>query len=324
MLMFGSNEFNAPVKTARGNDPKALKEILEITGARISLDAIESGLEYEHRVITVGSITACWTQYSKALTCTREDQSDRLVVVIPLLGDAKIHVGAQCIEADADTIVFAPARQLSRLVTGPCRSHLVLEIPQQDLRRKLAQISKCTIRENITFQLTLKVDTDAGRLLSMLAKGVFEGMGAERTAVSMTQHSLIESLLCCLLENVWHSYANAMEHTENVSTPKYIERAIAFMQANLPSPLTVELVAAEVNVSPRTLQQGFKQFRDTTPMAYLKELRMQAAHRELEWAPPGVSVSDIGRRWGFVHLGRFAAEYRERFGKAPSGTLKGL
>lgn len=324
MLIFNSRELNPPIKAARSDDPKLLKDMLEISGTKIVIQANETGLEFEHQTILIGNAIASFAQYSQGFSYSRDDQSDRLMILIPLTGEAQVHIGTQCIDANADTIVFASSRQMSRFVTGPNRSHLIIEIPQQDLRRKLAELSKCTIRESISFQMTMKTESDAGRPLCMLAKALFEGIGAARSTTSFTHHSLMETILCCLLENVWHNYANAMEHTENVATPKYIERAIAHMQANLPEPLTVELVAAEVNVSPRTLQQGFKQFRGTTPMAYLKELRMQAAHRELEWAPPGVSVGDIGRRWGFVHLGRFAAEYRERFGKAPSGTLKGL
>jgi AraC-like DNA-binding protein len=32
-------------------------------------------------------------------------------------------------------------------------------------------------------------------------------------------------------------------------------------------------------------------------------------------------VSEIALRWGFGHFGRFAAEYRRRFGESPSQTL---
>ncbi len=33
-------------------------------------------------------------------------------------------------------------------------------------------------------------------------------------------------------------------------------------------------------------------------------------------------MTDIATKWGFGHLGRFAAAYRARFGESPSHTLR--
>lgn len=34
-----------------------------------------------------------------------------------------------------------------------------------------------------------------------------------------------------------------------------------------------------------------------------------------------ITVSDIAKKWGFTHLGRFAKEYKALFGVLPSETL---
>jgi AraC-like DNA-binding protein len=34
------------------------------------------------------------------------------------------------------------------------------------------------------------------------------------------------------------------------------------------------------------------------------------------------SITDIAYRFGFTHLGRFAAYYKKRFGVSPSATLR--
>ena len=39
-------------------------------------------------------------------------------------------------------------------------------------------------------------------------------------------------------------------------------------------------------------------------------------------AAGAVTVAAVAYRWGFAHLGRFAAVYRSRFGVTPSEDLK--
>ena len=57
---------------------------------------------------------------------------------------------------------------------------------------------------------------------------------------------------------------------------------------------------------------------------YVKNRRLDRVRAELADAVPnsGVGVTDIATRWGFTHLGRFAAIYRARFGESPSETLR--
>ena len=51
---------------------------------------------------------------------------------------------------------------------------------------------------------------------------------------------------------------------------------------------------------------------------------MEHAHRDLQTAiPGGAGAAALAARWGFTHLGRFAVEYRRRYGSSPSQTLRG-
>jgi AraC-like DNA-binding protein len=39
-------------------------------------------------------------------------------------------------------------------------------------------------------------------------------------------------------------------------------------------------------------------------------------------AQPGENVTVLAMGFGFTHMGRFAVEYRQRFGESPSETLR--
>jgi len=76
-----------------------------------------------------------------------------------------------------------------------------------------------------------------------------------------------------------------------------------------------------VGASRRKLQYCFQETLGINPVAYLRTLRLNAAHRALRRGA-GESVQDVAARWGFCHLSRFARDYRRLFGQLPSTTLK--
>jgi hypothetical protein len=60
------------------------------------------------------------------------------------------------------------------------------------------------------------------------------------------------------------------------------------------------------------------------PRNPLRRVRLARAHDELVDAEPGATTAmAVAQRWGFTHYGRFAAQYRQRFGRSPGETLRG-
>lgn len=76
---------------------------------------------------------------------------------------------------------------------------------------------------------------------------------------------------------------------------------------------------------PRSRQLAFRRHRDSTPLEYLRRVRLERADRDLQTGDPtrGDRVEAIAARWGFAHPGRFSVLYREHYGRSPSATLRG-
>lgn len=106
--------------------------------------------------------------------------------------------------------------------------------------------------------------------------------------------------------------------------PGALRRAVAFIEEHAAERMDVTAVAEAAGVGPRALQHAFRRGLDTTPMAHLREVRLQRAHEELQAADPtdGRTVATIAARWGFGNPGRFAVDYRRRFGRRPSQALR--
>jgi transcriptional regulator GlxA family with amidase domain len=73
-------------------------------------------------------------------------------------------------------------------------------------------------------------------------------------------------------------------------------------------------------VSARTLQKAFADFRGLSPVAHVRNMRLDQARAAI--AQSGVSVGEVALRYGFRSSTTFALEYRKRFGVAPSHSKR--
>ncbi|MFF4957609.1 helix-turn-helix transcriptional regulator [Streptomyces sp. NPDC001222] len=106
--------------------------------------------------------------------------------------------------------------------------------------------------------------------------------------------------------------------------PAALRRAAAYIEDHADQAITLADMAAAAHVTIRTLQYAFRRHLDTTPLGYLRRVRLTHAHHDLRSADPDgdVTVTEIAARWGFHHPGRFAALYREAYGRTPRTTLR--
>ncbi|OXM46409.1 helix-turn-helix transcriptional regulator [Amycolatopsis alba] len=106
------------------------------------------------------------------------------------------------------------------------------------------------------------------------------------------------------------------------AVPETVRRGIAFMEANPDLDLGVADIARACRVSVRALQLAFRRHLDITPMAYLRQVRMDRARAELRDAGEGTTVTRVAAKWGFLDGSRFSSHYRAAFGESPSQTLR--
>ena len=111
--------------------------------------------------------------------------------------------------------------------------------------------------------------------------------------------------------------------TGHETQPATLRRAVQFIEDNAALPIGVEQIADAARLSTRGVQDLFRRSLGVSPTGYLQRVRLDGARQDLERADASeVSVQEIARRWGFVHLPRFAARYREEYGEYPSRTLR--
>jgi AraC-like DNA-binding protein len=103
--------------------------------------------------------------------------------------------------------------------------------------------------------------------------------------------------------------------------PGDLVRALGWLRQRLDEPVHLDVLAQVAGVRPRTLETHFRTFLGTTPLGWVRKMRLHNARRSL-LASRDQSVTDAALANGFSQLGRFAAHYRAEFGELPSKTLQ--
>jgi AraC-like DNA-binding protein len=99
-----------------------------------------------------------------------------------------------------------------------------------------------------------------------------------------------------------------------------VRAALEFLHANAATPITVQHVAAAAHISARGLHAAFVAETGRPPSEHLRAIRLDGVRDELRFAPATETIATVARRWGFVHLPRFAEAYERAFGELPSAT----
>ena len=103
--------------------------------------------------------------------------------------------------------------------------------------------------------------------------------------------------------------------------PADVVRALGWLRAHLSEAIDLDLLAGVAGVRPRTLETHFRMFLHTTPLGWVRRMRLARARHDLVRRGPRATVTAVALDSGFTQLGRFAAEYRRAFGELPSATL---
>jgi AraC-like DNA-binding protein len=100
-----------------------------------------------------------------------------------------------------------------------------------------------------------------------------------------------------------------------------VSRARDIIHDRASGAISLGALAAELGVSLRAIQIGFRQQYGLSPSAYLRARRLELARVKLLAGHLNTTVTEVALGCGFVNLGAFAGHYSRTFGELPSRTL---
>lgn len=149
---------------------------------------------------------------------------------------------------------------------------------------------------------------------STTAEGPIEGV----------TRGLKESLIAYILYSFDNNYSGILRDARAtpLPTPYAIKRAAQLMMDCVDGELTIADVALQVGISTRSLQLGFKRFKNMTPMAFFRVTRLQKTHEILSDSSCTKHPKEISLEFGFTNYQLYVKYYSLMFGERPSDTAR--
>ena len=128
------------------------------------------------------------------------------------------------------------------------------------------------------------------------------------------------TLLHTFTNNVVGDGSGPAERDGGEASKSTVRRARLIIEERAHEDLSLADLARESGVTPRALQYAFRSHLGCTPLAYLRQVRLDLVHQTLRDGSVA-TVSEAAGRFGFHNPGRFASEYRKVFDENPAHTL---
>ncbi len=147
---------------------------------------------------------------------------------------------------------------------------------------------------------------------------------ADREGATLPDVAMAECeqlLMVLFLATNKHNFSRLLESPAPQAAPWQVRVVEEYIRANWERPITIEALAEATGVGIRSMFKTFKDARGYSPMAFLRQVRLDQARRMLQTPDPTTSVTGVGLSCGFSSLGHFAHDYREAFNELPSVTL---
>ena len=186
------------------------------------------------------------------------------------------------------------------------------------LHTELSHILERDIVRPIDFDPKVNFEHGAGRIIKRMLLQLYEIAALQPNDV---MHQIERSLVTLILEGLKHNYSKLVNGPARGIAPWQVRIVEEFIYDNADQPLSLGDLAVVGGVTARSLQYTFRRHRGCSPMEFLRRIRLERARDELLHPTPETTVTSVAMRWGFLHLSRFAAEFRARFNESPSETL---
>ncbi|MGM7669735.1 AraC family transcriptional regulator [Microbacterium sp. A93] len=291
---------------------------------RIRLDSRTRTFRMGLKALHLPNLTLGLLEYGHHVEVRTPPLEDSYQINFTIFGSVSMGYGSQTVLASQRRAAVHGFTEDTRMEGWQHPARVVgLKILRQALEEEFELLTGAPPETAIRFEGTFDLGSPGGQAWRSTVQALAQGLtqGSPIAAHPLMAAPLAQAAARGLLLGAPHNHSHLLNPPPGPTPPAAVTDALHFLRANAKRPLSVEEIAQAADVSVRTLQAGFRDHLDSTPMAALRRIRLEGAQMDLLSGRPGTTVTAVARRWGFNHPGRFAIHFAQAYGQSPSVVL---
>ncbi|MCP3870077.1 MAG: AraC family transcriptional regulator [Gammaproteobacteria bacterium] len=309
-----------------GQDVDDAREVLSRLFTEISIEPSDTRKPFRSLVygVELPRISVCYLRFEGGATAGPVQPMDFHTLQLNPTGTVTYDTDDGVVAGSASRGVMLSAGQTVRNHHSAANGNLALIVKDDVLRDYQSMWTGKTQSQSLKFQLDF--DPEVPRISSFLGfvdqfvqnlnrpGGILE--------IPAAVASFENALLTSMLFSFEHQFSEKLNSEKATASFRQVRNIEDYIESHANQPIDIVTLVTVSGLSAATIHRTFRKHREYTPMQFLKQTRMGLVNQRLLMASSSDSVTRIAMECGFTHLGRFASEYRYRFGEDPSQTLK--
>lgn len=289
------------------------------TSNRNQLEFEYSGIRLPSKKLTIGCIS-----YGTDVSINVNSLGS-YSISLPLYGQQQLRSHGANYKSNAmQGLIVSNIEQQELIIDKDCKK-LQVVMPESSIQAVLSQLLARPIHQTVIFEPEMSLKQ--APFLQIWWQNIHQCLEARQHFAALNGLNLISDdyenfLIKSLLLTQKNNYSDQLNALNTHKIPKSVSMVKEFIHRFADKDIHVSDLIMVAGTSQSTLYREFKTVMHMSPMDYLRDFRLEQVHQALQLQHAHLSISRLAMDWGFKHLGRFAQEYRDKYGCLPSQTVK--
>jgi AraC-like DNA-binding protein len=280
-------------------------------------------LHYHKKACILGKSFVSLTVSHTGWGYEMKNETNGFLITIPHTGEFSWRTGVGKFKANAGTLAVADVREISASTYAPGITYTTVYIDNSDMFRYLSALLGAPPKTRVHFDKP-NAEIWKSRFIVGLVNTIFDLAENSHAPLQKVAGSLKESLVGFVLSNFNNNYSCTLHNTSGVGipTPHEIKVAAEYMASNTDPELTVVEIAVFAGISVRSLQTGFKRYKNMSPIEFLRNERLRKSKDLISKGGALARPQEVACQVGFLNYHVFCKYYLQAFGEHPSATFQ--